>query len=197
MPDTRPERQRILDTMSAFRPACVIGAAAELDLWTVLAQQPQTADELAGRLGANLRALTMLLDAVVAMGLLEKHDWRYNVPAELRDWLVADGCDTILPMLQHAACIARGWAQLAAVVKQGAPAPRQPSIRGAEADRAAFIGAMHSVSGPAADGLVAQLAPLEISPSARRRRGVGHVDAGLSPGRANGHGHDLRLARRY
>ena len=36
---------------------------------------------------------------------------------------------------------------------------RQASIRGAEADRAAFIAAMHSVSGPIADDLVARLGP--------------------------------------
>jgi predicted O-methyltransferase YrrM len=107
----------------------------------------------------DLRALTMLLDAAVAMDLLEKRDGRYSVPKELRDWLTADGRDTILPMLHHATNIMRSWAQLAPIVKQGTPMPRQPSIRGAEADRAAFIAAMHSVSGPMADGLVAQLGP--------------------------------------
>ena len=159
MSETLPNRQQILDAINGFRPACIIGAAAELDLWTVLAEKSRTAEELAGRLGLDLRALTMLLDAAVAMDLLEKRDGRYSVPKELRDWLTADGRDTILPMLHHATNIMRSWAQLAPIVKQGTPMPRQPSIRGAEADRAAFIAAMHSVSGPMADGLVAQVGP--------------------------------------
>ncbi len=159
MSDAAPDRQQILDAMNGFRPACVIGAAAELDLWTVLAQQPQTAEELAGRLKLDLRALAMLLDAIVALDLLEKREGRYSVPSQLRDWLTGDGRDTILPMLHHATNIMRSWAQLAPVVRQGAPLPRQASIRGAQADRESFIAAMHTVSGPMADGLVAQLGP--------------------------------------
>ncbi len=62
-------------------------------------------------------------------------------------------------MLQHMANVLRGWSQLAAVVKAGTPAPRAASVRGAEGDRASFIAAMHAVSGPLADGLVAQLGP--------------------------------------
>ena len=45
------------------------------------------------------------------------------------------------------------------MTKSGSPPPRQPSIRGAEADRASFIAAMHVVSGPMADDLVRQLGP--------------------------------------
>lgn len=169
MTEKLPSRQQILDAMNGFRPACVIGAAAELDLWSTLAEKSHTAEELAGRLGLDIRALTMLLDAVVALDLLEKGDGRYSVPRELCDWLTADGRDTILPMLHHAANIVRSWTQLARIVKQGEPLARQPSIRGAEADRAAFIAAMHSISGPMADGLVARLGP----PQFRRLLDVG------------------------
>ena len=56
----------------------------------------------------------------------------------------------------------RHWTQLAAVVNSGHPGPRQESIRGAEADRAAFIAAMHRVSAPMADGLVARLGGLDF-----------------------------------
>ena len=62
-------------------------------------------------------------------------------------------------MLWHQMSLVRLWSQLAWVVRSGEPAVRQASIRGAEADRAAFIAAMHSVSGPVADGLVARLGP--------------------------------------
>jgi trans-aconitate methyltransferase len=51
---------------------------------------------------------------------------------------------------------------LAWTVKAGVPAPRQSSIRGAAADRASFIAAMHAISGPMADDLVAQLGTLKF-----------------------------------
>jgi ubiquinone/menaquinone biosynthesis C-methylase UbiE len=162
MSESRPDRQQILNMASGFREACVLGAAAELDVWSILAERPLTAEELTERLDADLRAVQTLLDAVAALGLLEKRDGRYGVPPELSDWLTETGRDTILPMLRHAIGICRGWSQLAWTVKAGIPAPRPASIRGPAADRASFIAAMHSVSSPMADDLVAQLKPLKF-----------------------------------
>ena len=162
MAEPRPDRQKILELINGFRPACVIGAAAELDVWTALGDQPLTARQLAEQLACDQRALTMLLDAVVALQLLEKQGERYGVPPELRNWLVEGAEGTVLPMLQHATSILRGWAQLAWTVKGGIPMPRPSSIRGPMADRASFIAAMHSISGPMADNLVSQLGPPEF-----------------------------------
>lgn len=160
MSEPRPNRQQILEMMNGFRASCVMGAAAELDLWTLLDEQSLTAKQLAEKLQSDLRATTMLLDAVVALQLLEKHEGGYSVPRELRNWLTKDAEGTVLPMLQHASNIMRGWSQLAWTAKGGIPMPRPSSIRGPEADRASFIAAMHSISEPMADGLVAQLGPL-------------------------------------
>jgi ubiquinone/menaquinone biosynthesis C-methylase UbiE len=162
MRESRPNRQRILDMVNGFRPACVIGAAAEVNLWTALGDEWLTADQLAKKLNCDLRAITMLLDAVVALELLEKQNERYHVAAEQRDWLVEGSPTSVLPMLWHVTNILRGWSQLARTVKEGVPAPQPSSIRGPDADRAAFIGAMHAISGPMADGLVAQLDPLKF-----------------------------------
>ncbi|HBO43837.1 MAG TPA: hypothetical protein DD670_07895 [Planctomycetaceae bacterium] len=53
----------------------------------------------------------------------------------------------------------RRWSQLARVVRSGKPGVPEPSVRGAEADRAAFVAAMHAFSLPVADQLVASLGP--------------------------------------
>jgi SAM-dependent methyltransferase len=159
MPEAYANGQQILEMMRAFQPACVIGAAAELDIWGVLEEEPLSAEETAKSLTADLRATTMLLDAVVAIGLLAKEEGRYRVPAELRPLLTHGTPQTVLPMVLHSMNILRSWSQLAAVTMTGAPRPHTPSIRGAEADRAAFIAAMHAVSIPWADDLVAKLGP--------------------------------------
>ncbi len=88
MPESRLDRQQILEMMNGFRAACAMGAAAELNVWTALGQQPLTAEQLAEKLGCDGRATAMLLDAVAALRLLEKQNGRYFVPLELRDWLV-------------------------------------------------------------------------------------------------------------
>ncbi len=165
-----PDRQRLLELANGFRAAAVLAAAAELDIWTTIGAEPLSAAEVAGRISGDLRATTMLLDALVALGALEKNEGCYCVPPELRCLLtepviqqqlpVAESsAESILPMLQHMANGQRAWSQLAWTVKAGFPAPRPASIRGWEADRAAFIAAMHAICAPIADELVAQLGP--------------------------------------
>jgi predicted O-methyltransferase YrrM len=157
-----PGPQKILELMGGFRTSCVIGAAAELDLFSRLADRPLLAEEVARQLDANPRATEMLLDAVTALNLLEKREGRYRVAEPLRPLLTAGGAGTLLPMLHHTMNILRHWEQLAWVVKSGQPAERRASIRGPEADRAAFVAAMHSISGPVADSVVAKLGRLRF-----------------------------------
>ncbi|NUQ62151.1 MAG: methyltransferase domain-containing protein [Pirellulales bacterium] len=143
-------------------PACVLGAAAELDVFTVLGEESLAAEEIARRLRSDLRATRMLLDAVTALELLDKRSNRYSVPPELRPLLTSRSPETVLPMVLHRMNILRGWSQLAWVAKAGIPAPRQASIRGPAADREAFVAAMHTVSAPNAGPLVAKLQPLDF-----------------------------------
>lgn len=156
MQDQALGRQSLLDMAGNFREACVIGAAAELDLFNLLGSNWRDLDETSRELQVDRRGLAMLLDALAALGLIEKVAGRYRVAGDLLPWLT-DGPQTVLPMVRHSMSILRSWQQLAAVVKTGQPAERIASIRGAEADRAAFIAAMHTVSGPVADALVATL----------------------------------------
>lgn len=121
------------------------------------------ADQVATRLGCDPRAIATLLDAVTALGLLDKHSGRYTVPEDVQPWLVDGPPESVLPMILHRMNILRSWSQLAWVAKSGVPCPRTASIRGAEADRAAFVAAMHAVSGPMADGLVARLGPQQFT----------------------------------
>ena len=79
------------------------------------------------------------------------------MPDELQDFLIAGRPGSFLPMMQHQINVLRGWSQLAYVAKAGYPSPRLASIRGPFADRAAFVAAMHSISGPIADELVGRL----------------------------------------
>jgi len=152
-------REQIMELAYGYQPACVLGTAAELDLFTQLGDRELTPADLADALDTDARATAMLADALSALGLLEKRAGRYSVPPEFRPLLVSGGPQTVVPLLQHGMNVIRGWAMLGWTVKAGMPAPRTPSTRGPAADRASFIAAMHSVSGPMADGLIARLGP--------------------------------------
>ncbi len=153
------DREQILQLAGGYRFLAVLGAAAELNLFTLLGDDSRPAEPFAIRLRSNLRATTVLLDALAALGLMDKQGESYSVPADLRPWLTENAPGTALPMVLHQMSLIRMWSQLAWIVRSGEPAVHQANIRGADADRAAFIAAMHSISGPIADDLVARLGP--------------------------------------
>ncbi len=159
MSEKRPDREKIMEMSGGFMAACVLGAAVELDLFTVLGDGALSAQSMAEKLEADRRATGVLLDAVASLGLLDKRDGLYSVPPELRPLLTEESPETLLPGIRHRMNVLRAWSQLAWVTKAGIPPPRPASIRGPEADREAFVAAMHSYSGPVADGLVARLGP--------------------------------------
>ena len=161
MSESRPDRQQILEMVNGFRPACVIGAAAELEPVDGAGRTSRlAAEQLAEKLHCDRAAARHAVGRRGRLGVGRKAGrvvtaFRRSCAAR---WSKA-ARQSVLPMLWHVANILRGWSQLAQTVKEGVPAPRPSSIRGEEADRAAFIAAMHTISGPMADGLVAQLGP--------------------------------------
>ncbi|MEN6576364.1 MAG: methyltransferase [Phycisphaerales bacterium] len=153
---------RLLETARGFQAACVITAAADLDLFTALGDGSATAAVVARRINANPHATEVLLDALVALGLLAKQGDNYGVPPDIAELLTEDSPTNILPGVRHQANCLRRWAQLARVVRTGRPAERAPSIRGEAADCESFIGAMNNFSETVAPQVVAKLMPLRF-----------------------------------
>lgn len=165
--------QEILDIARSFQPACVLTAGAVLNVFTPLHERSMTAQALACELDADPRAMTILLDALVAMEFISKRDDLYSVPSDVAKLLTEKSPDNILPMVRHLSNCLRRWSVLSEVVQKGNPAETGPSIRGASADQADFIGAMQNVSEPVADDVVSKLRSLTFR----------HVlDVGAGPG---------------
>ncbi|MHB8899718.1 MAG: methyltransferase [Thermoguttaceae bacterium] len=154
-----PDRAKLNEMSESFMTCCVLGAAAELDLFSLLAGQAATAEEVARQIRGDRRCTEVLLDAAVALGVVEKSEGRYRTPEPLVSLLTEGPEETLLPMVRHRMSILRGWSQLAWTARAGIPCPRQASIRGPAGDREAFVAAMHSASGPIADEVIAGWGP--------------------------------------
>lgn len=152
----------LLELARGYQPAAVLGAAADLELFSALAAEPLTAAALAAKLDCDARALTILLDALAALQLLVKQDGRYSLPPGAEALLTAAGSNSILAMTQHQGSCLRRWSGLARAVKTGRPVERIPGVRGEAGDQEAFIGAMHNVSVPVADQVIQAIQPLEF-----------------------------------
>ncbi|MBL8451407.1 MAG: hypothetical protein JNK97_01565, partial [Zoogloea sp.] len=75
----------ILSIGTGFSAAKTLLSAVELDVFTALARQPGSAADLEQRLGLHPRASRDFLDALVALGFLERQDGIYtNTPPAAR-----------------------------------------------------------------------------------------------------------------
>ncbi len=150
-----------------FMETRVFLTAAELDLFSLLADRPLALDEAAAARHADPRALAVLLDALAAIGLLEKAEGRWRTPEALVPFLSATGGRSLLPLALHSVNLWDRWSRLTDVV-----APARPAA-GGDGWTHAFIGAMHAVASPQAGAIVAAVAP-----GAARRL----LDVGGGPG---------------
>jgi len=154
--------QEILDLSRSFQPACVLTAAAALDVFSPLYAKPMKAEALAGELGTDPRATAILMDALVALEYLSKKGEEYSVPEDVAGLLTEQSADNVLPMLRHLANCLHRWAELSKVIQTGKCAETAPSIRGADADREDFIGAMNTISRPVAAGVIDKIQPFRF-----------------------------------
>ena len=140
--------QDILKSAQSFMECRILLTAAEMNLFSILKDSPLTAEDVAAKTGSNLRALTMVLDALAAMELLTKENGTYRCAdaAVLSD----DAPNSVLPMIRHMASLWHRWSHLTDIVKNVEGAKKEFEFFRKPEEMRAFIGAMHVVSGPLA-----------------------------------------------
>ena len=151
---------RLRIASSAFQESCVLIAAAELDLGTRILEHAgsATAADLTLASKLDLRALTILLDALVGLGYFTKSaEARYSIAEPFVELLDSRHPATFVPMLRLLGNCLRSWGQLARVVTDGTPTQRHDSILGPEADGVSFILAMNSIARTLVGPMVADL----------------------------------------
>jgi SAM-dependent methyltransferase len=149
--------EKILRQAQAFMESRILLTAAELNLFTILKKVPLTAQQISPKLGSNNKALSSLLDALTAMGLLEKKEETYFCIPSVAQFLDDDSPASVRPMILHMATLWTRWSRLTGIVG-GIPAPtNQLSVTRTPEELQAFIGAMHSIGAPLAKQIIASI----------------------------------------
>jgi 2-polyprenyl-3-methyl-5-hydroxy-6-metoxy-1,4-benzoquinol methylase len=153
--DTQATRS-ILEMATAFQRSRVLLTAYELDIFTAINEDSKTSAEVAEAVDADPRATDRLMNALVALGLLEKREGRFsNSPAAAR--LLVRGRPDFMAGLAHTAHLWQTWSGLTQAVRRGTgTVGDEVNARGPEWLRA-FIGAMHWRAKQMADGVVGTL----------------------------------------
>ena len=114
--------ERILQVGFAFWDSKTLLSAVEMEVFTELARRPGTLEDLQGRLGLHPRSARDFLDALVALGFLDRIDGTYyNTPATERflDKRKPSYIGGILEMANHR--LYRFWGGLTEGLRTGLP----------------------------------------------------------------------------
>ena len=158
----------LLQTIRSFWESRAILTAIELDIFTAVGNGA-SASEAAQKAGTDPRATEMLLNAIVACGLLKKRGDLYENTAVSARYLSGDGKNDSRAALMHTAHLWHTWTPLTDVVRKGGPVARaEMPDRGSDWTEA-FIAAMHRNATERAGVIVAALG----ADSVHRVLGVG------------------------
>jgi predicted O-methyltransferase YrrM len=151
--------EKAMRTANQFWESRIFLTGAELDLYTLLADTPLTAVEISERIDGFLRPITIILDALAAMGILTKEGDRYRTETSLEPVLSANSPTSILPMVMHLNNLWETWSRLTDIaVHTGVPESSDES-RNSPEDMRSFIQAMHVAGQPMATRIASAVQP--------------------------------------
>jgi SAM-dependent methyltransferase len=155
MPDMKT-REQIRGIAYAFQESRILLTAHELGIFTALGGGKHTSGGIASLLGTDPRATDRLMNALCAMGLLEKENGRFsNSPAAAQ--CLVEGSPGYLGGLMHTVHLWDTWTTLTGAVKAGTGILPRPGSDGGEEWVSAFIAAMHDRAVRQAPAVVGQL----------------------------------------
>ena len=127
---------RLLSTSSGYWQSSTLHAAVKLEIFTVLGNDHLTSAEVSTKIEASERGLTMLLNGLVAMGLLEQNEDRYKNTTFSRSSLVKGEPGYIGYIIMHHFHLVDAWAKLHQAVILGGPVEKRS--HGEEVERESF-----------------------------------------------------------
>lgn len=128
----------LLQLSGGYWSTCALHAGVKLDVFTPLAGHPCTARALAGTLHADPRGVAMLLNALAALGLLDKSGETFTATAFSSQYLARTSPEYLGHILMHHHHLMPGWTQLSEAVKSGGVSRRPVSRTDNEAVRESF-----------------------------------------------------------
>jgi len=161
---------KLMKTSGAYWESFPLHVAVDLDVFTLIGEGSLSGEEIAARWRGNARSARALLDAVAAMGLLEKKADQYSNTLAAKTFLIKTSPSYIGFAIKHHHHLVSAWSKLSQAVKTGKPVRKKRRTR---SELESFLMAMYNN----ASGLAPRITG-EIDLSQRRHL----LDLGGGPG---------------
>jgi len=147
---------QLLQLLFGFQPTRVLLTGFELGVFTALGDARKPSADVARALGTDPRATDRLLNALVAIGVLQKEgDLFFNTPLAAR--FLVEGKPPYLAGLGHAVHVWNHWNTLTECVRRGTMVLPRPINERGDQWLAPFIAAMHMRASQTAPDVVAKI----------------------------------------
>ena len=163
----------LLQLSGSYWQAFALHTGVKLDVFTILSAAPLDAQAVASRIRADLRGTTVLLNALAAMGLLEKNMQTYTATPAAAEFLDKNAPGYVGHMIMHHHHLSDSWSRLDEAVRSGKPLSRRSASTSDEDRREAFLMGMYNLASLQAAEVAAQ-----VNLSGRRHL----IDVGGGPG---------------
>lgn len=144
----------LLQLSGGYWSICALHAAVKLDVFTQLAERDMTVREISLLTVSDQRGMAMLLDALAALGLLQKTGDTYSAPPPILNCLSRKSDNYLGYIILHHHQLMAGWNQLDEAVKIGAPSGARSSHSNDAATRENFLMGMFNLASLAAPLIV-------------------------------------------
>jgi SAM-dependent methyltransferase len=137
---------RLFETSGGYWNSCTLHAGVKLDIFTIIANDNKSAEEIAAKLNGDLRGVSALLNALAAMDLLNKTENRFSNTDFSKQFLSKDSKDYTGFIIMHHHHLVASWAGLADSVLSGNPNRLSMSDTDKESERESFLMGMFNVA---------------------------------------------------
>ena len=141
----RPDPTHITNLASAFYGSAVLFAASDLGIFSEVSRRGAVrAEEVASALGLSERGVTFLMNACVALQLLEKDEATYRNTPDAEAFLASGGMGGLSGAIRYNRDVYPVWQKLPEFVRSGEPVERPEVHLGGSQDRTTtFVMSMH------------------------------------------------------
>lgn len=137
--------QKLVETATAYWQSAALCAAVELRVFDALDRGPAGAQDLSDSTAVPVAHLTSLLDALVAMHLLQKSQSGYCLDSSAATWLTPSSRVNLLDALRLKTDLFPLWGRLSDSLREGRPSVPPAAHLGADPSRTRrFVLGMHS-----------------------------------------------------
>jgi predicted O-methyltransferase YrrM len=132
---------KLMKVSGAYWESFPLHVAIDLDVFTRIGKGSLSAEEVASQWRGNARSARMLLDAVAAMGLLQKKADKYSNTEAAKTFLVKTSPGYIGYAVKHHHHLVSSWSKLSRAVTSGKPVRKK---RRTKAELESFLMAMYN-----------------------------------------------------